>query len=57
LWDDRRVLQFPQRLLAALPDAITTAVFLTAWVTPTHFGLDHVRDFTLLLLAPDFAVG
>ena len=39
-----------QRLLAALPDAITAAVFLIAWVTPTRFGPDYVKDLTLVMV-------
>ncbi|HZX91658.1 MAG TPA: hypothetical protein VFE67_13540 [Rudaea sp.] len=49
------VLQILQRLLAALPDAITAAVFLTAWVAPTRFGPVYVRDLTLVL-AMEFIV-
>jgi len=49
------MLQLLQRLLAALPDAITAAVFLVAWVTPTRFGPDYVKDLTLVM-AMEFIV-
>lgn len=49
------MLRFLQRLLAALPDAITAAVFLIAWLTPTRLGPDYVRDLTLVL-AIEFVV-
>jgi hypothetical protein len=49
------MLGFLQRLLAALPDAITAAVFLTAWVAPTRFGPDYVRNLTLVM-AMEFIV-
>jgi len=55
LWHDRRMLRFLQRLLAALPDAITAAVFLTAWLTPERFGPDRVKDLTLVM-AMEFIV-
>ena len=44
-----------QRLLAALPDAITAGIFLTAWVTPMRFGPDYVRNLTLVM-AMEFIV-
>jgi hypothetical protein len=47
--------RFLQRLLAALPEGITAAAFLTAWVTPTRFGPDYVRDLTLVM-AMEFVV-
>jgi len=49
------MLQFLQRLLAALPDAMTAGVFLTAWVTPMRLGPDYVRDLTLVV-AMEFIV-
>jgi len=49
------MLQFLQRLLAALPEAITAAAFLIAWVTPTRFGPNYVRDLTLVM-AMEFIV-
>ena len=49
------MLRFLQRLLAALPDAITAAVFLTAWLTPERFGPDRVKDLTLVM-AMEFIV-
>ena len=49
------MLQFLQRLLAALPDAITAAVFLIAWVTPARFGPSSVKDLTLVM-AMEFIV-
>jgi len=49
------MLQFLQRLLAALPDTITAAVFLLAWVTPTRLGPDYVRDL-MLVMAIEFIV-
>jgi len=49
------MLQFLQRLLAALPEAITAAAFLIAWVTPARFGPDYVKDLTLVM-AMEFIV-
>jgi hypothetical protein len=49
------MLHLVQRLLAALPEAITAAVFLIAWVTPARFGPDYVRDLTLVM-AMEFIV-
>jgi hypothetical protein len=49
------MLRLLQRLFAALPDSITVAVFLTAWVTPTRFGPDYVKDLTLVM-AMEFIV-
>lgn len=43
------MLQVLQRLPAALPDAITAAIFLIAWVAPTRLGPDYVRDLTLVM--------
>ena len=47
--------RFLQRLLAALPEGITAAVFLTAWVAPTRFGPVYVRNLTLVM-AMEFIV-
>ena len=49
------MLQFLQRLLAALPEAITAAVFLIAWVTPERLGPAYVKDLTLVM-AMEFIV-
>jgi hypothetical protein len=49
------MLQFLQRLLSALPEAVTAAVFLIAWVTPTRFGPNYVKDLTLVM-AMEFIV-
>ena len=49
------MLQFLQRLLAALPEAITAAVFLIAWVTPERLGPAYVKDLTLVM-AMEFVV-
>ena len=49
------MLQFLQRLLAALPEAITAAVFMIAWVTPTRLGPAYVKDLTLVM-AMEFVV-
>jgi hypothetical protein len=38
------------RLLAALPDATTAAVYLTAWVAPSIVGAEAVRNLMLTML-------
>jgi len=38
------------RLFAAVPDAITSAIFLTAWIAPTIPGPETVRNLTLTML-------
>ena len=49
------MLQFLQRVLAALPDAISAAVFLIAWVAPARLGPEYVRNLTLVM-AMEFIV-
>jgi len=51
----RHLLVLLQRLIAALPDAITAGVFLTAWLTPQRFGPEYVRNLTLVM-AMEFIV-
>jgi hypothetical protein len=38
------------RLVAALPDAVTAAFFLTLWIAPLAFGLHGVRNAMLVML-------
>lgn len=38
------------RVLNALPDTITSATFLCAWIAPGLIGYDRVRDLLLLML-------
>jgi hypothetical protein len=38
------------RLLAAVPDTITSAIFLTAWIEPSILGPETVRNLTLTML-------
>ena len=38
------------RALNALPDTITSATFLCAWIAPDLIGYDRVRDLLLLML-------
>ena len=49
------MLRLLQRLLAALPDAVTAAVFLAAWVMPTRFGPEYVRNLSPVM-AMEFVV-
>jgi hypothetical protein len=41
---------FVPRAFAALPDAITAAVFLTAWIAPALLGPETVKDLMLTML-------
>lgn len=49
---DPRVEQSPAaaRLLAALPDSITAAIFLSLWIAPLWLGPDGVRNAMLVML-------
>jgi len=38
------------RLFAAAPDAITAAIFLTAWIAPTLLGPETVKNLMLTML-------
>lgn len=38
------------RAFAALPDALTSAAFLCAWIAPGWIGYERVRNFMLLML-------
>ena len=40
----------PARLIAALPDAITAAIFLTAWIAPAIPGPEAVKNLMLTML-------
>jgi hypothetical protein len=42
-------LTVPQ-LFAALPDAITAVLFLTAWIAPSALGPEYVTNLTLVML-------
>jgi hypothetical protein len=42
-------LSVPQ-LFAALPDAITAALFLTGWIAPSTLGPEYVTNLTLVML-------
>jgi hypothetical protein len=50
MWQDRDMQPIVPRLFAALPDAITAAVFLIAWVAPTIPGPEYVTNLTLVML-------
>ena len=41
---------FVPRAFVALPDAISAAVFLTAWIAPTLLGPEVVKDLMLTML-------
>ena len=43
-------LPFPRRLLYALPDAITAAVFLYAWLAPLAWRKSLVAELMLVML-------
>lgn len=48
---DPRLVQPPAaRLLAALPDAVTAAIFLSLWIAPLWLGPDGVRNAMLVML-------
>jgi len=50
LWHDRHMrLSMPQAF-AAVPDAITSATFATAWVAPALLGAEWVRNLMLTML-------
>jgi hypothetical protein len=38
------------RLLAAAPDALTSAIFVTAWIAPTLLGPEWVKNLMLTML-------
>jgi hypothetical protein len=43
-------MNLPTRLFAALPDAITAALFLVAWVDPERLGAEWVKNLMLVML-------
>jgi hypothetical protein len=45
-----------QRLFFALPDAVTSAFMLTAWIAPTLFGPEWVRNLALTVVIECFVV-
>jgi hypothetical protein len=45
-----------QRLFMALPDAVTSAFMLTAWIAPTVFGPEWVRNLALTVVIECFVV-
>ncbi len=45
-----------QALLAALPDAVTSAIFVTIWVSPFLFGIGAVKAAMLTMLVEFFLV-
>jgi hypothetical protein len=45
-----------QRLFFALPDTITSALMLTAWIAPTVFGPTWVRNLVLTVVVECFVV-
>src|SRR5262249_18305148 len=50
LWQDRTVRPTLPRLFAAVPDAITAALYLTAWIAPGSLGPEAVRNLMLTML-------
>jgi len=40
----------PSRLFAALPDALTSAIFIVAWIAPGFVGPTRVKDLMLTML-------
>lgn len=47
---------FLSRLLAAAPDLVTSAVYLTAWLAPAIAGPQYVNDLVLAMLMAAFVV-
>ena len=45
-----------QRLFFALPDAVTSAFMLTAWIAPTSFGPEWVQNLALTVVIECFVV-
>ncbi|MGH8500084.1 MAG: hypothetical protein ACRERV_14950, partial [Methylococcales bacterium] len=45
-----------QALLAALPDVVTSAVFMTIWISPFMLGVDAVKGAMLTMLVEFFLV-
>ena len=50
LWHDGDMRNVLPRLLAALPDAITSGVFLTAWIAPEVAGPERIKNLLLTML-------
>ena len=50
MWQTARMRLSVNRLFAALPDAITAALFLTAWIAPRMLGAQYVKDLMLVML-------
>lgn len=56
LWQDRHMRPTIPQAFAALPDAITTAIFVTAWVAPSRLGPEWVRNLMLTMIIEFFVV-
>jgi uncharacterized membrane protein YecN with MAPEG domain len=50
LWQDDYMRNVLPRLLAGLPDAVTAALFLTAWIDPSIPGPEYVKNLMLVML-------
>jgi hypothetical protein len=50
LWQTARMGNWANRIFAALPDALTSAVFLTAWIAPGLLGPVWVKNLMLTML-------
>jgi hypothetical protein len=50
LWHDRPMRAVLSRLFVMLPDAITSGLFLVAWVAPRTLGPKYVSDLMLMML-------
>lgn len=50
LWQTGRMGNLLNRIFAALPDAVTSAIFLTAWIAPDVLGGVWVKNLMLTML-------
>ena len=50
LWHDAHMANALAKLFAALPDAITAATFLVAWVAPSVLGAEYIPWLMLVML-------
>ncbi len=50
LWHDRQVRADLPRLFVSLPDAITSGLFLFAWIAPGTLGPEYVSGLMLMML-------
>lgn len=44
------------RLLAALPDTLTAALFLSTWIAPQWLGIEHIGNLMMVMVIEFFVV-